>query len=37
MEYLIIFLVGVVVGIVVDKKHSDKIQRTLDFFNKWKS
>jgi uncharacterized membrane protein len=36
MEYLIIFLIGVAVGIVLDRKQTSKVQKVIDFFNKWK-
>ena len=35
MEYLIIFLIGLVVGIVVDRKQSAHVQKIIDFFSKW--
>ena len=35
MEYLILFLIGLVVGIVVDRKQSAHVQKVIDFFSKW--
>lgn len=35
MEYLIIFLIGLAVGIIVDRKQSTHVQKVIDFFNKW--
>jgi len=35
MEYLIIFLIGLSVGIIVDRKQSAHVQKVIDFFNKW--
>jgi uncharacterized membrane protein len=37
MEYLIIFLIGVAVGIVIDRKQSEKVQKVINFVNLWKS
>ena len=35
MEYLIIFLIGLALGIVIDRKQSAHVQKVIDFFSKW--